>query len=78
MTQEEIKTIHYALFWLKQCLSAENCLDKSYRGASMSLLDTINSLSEMLVKDSGINLNLEQFKVMFKDWWQHVNFIENQ
>ena len=78
MTQEEIKTIHYALFWLKQSLSAENCLDKTYREASMSLLDTINALSEMLVKDSGINLNLEQFKVMFKDWWQHVNFIEKR
>lgn len=77
MTQEEIKTLHYALFWLKDCLSS-NCLDKTYRETSMSLLDTINALSEMTVRNSGIDLNLEQFKDLFKDRWQHVNFVEKQ
>ena len=78
MTQEEIKTLHYALFWLKDCLSTDNSLNKTYRETNMSLLDTINALSEMTVKNSGIDLNLEQFKALFKDRWQHVNFIEKQ
>lgn len=77
MTQEEIKTLHYALFWLKECLP-DRCLDQTYRETSMSLLDTINALSEMTIRNSGIDLNLEQFKALFKDKWQHVNFIEKQ
>lgn len=78
MTQEEIKTLHYALFWLKEHLSSDRCLDATYRETSMSLLDTINALSEMAIRNSGIDLNLEQFKALFKDRWQHVNFIEKQ
>ena len=78
MTQEEIKVIHYALFWLKDSLSVDRCLDKNYLSTDLSLLDTINALSEMIVKNSDISLNLEQFKALFKDKWQHVNFIEKK
>ena len=78
MTQEEIKVIHYALFWLKDSLSVDRCLDKNYLSTDLSLLDTINVLSEMIVKNSDISLNLEQFKALFKDKWQHVNFIEKK
>ena len=78
MTQEEIKTLHYALFWLKEEGLSDRCLDKTYRETSMSLLDTINALSEMTIRNSGIDLNLEQFKALFKDRWQHINFIEKR
>ena len=78
MTQEDIKILHYALFWLKDSLSTGNCLDRTYRETDMSLLETINALSEMTVRNSGIDLNLEQFKALFKDRWQHVNFIEKK
>lgn len=78
MTQEEIKTLHYALFWLKEGLSSDRCLDQTYRETSMSLLDTINALSEMTVRNSSIDLNLEQFKTLFNDRLQHVNFIEKK
>lgn len=76
MTQEEIKVLHYALFWLKDSLSADRCLNKSYQSTDLSLLDTINALSEMTVKNSDISLNLEQFKSLFEDRWQHINFIK--
>jgi hypothetical protein len=76
MTQEEIKVLHYALFWLKDGLSTGRCLDKTYLSADLSLLDTINALSEMTVKNSDISLNSEQFKSLFEDKWQHINFIK--
>ena len=76
MTQEEIKVLHYALFWLKDSLSADSCLNKTYQSTDLSLLDTINALSEMTIKNSDISLNLEQFKSLFEDRWQHINFIK--
>lgn len=75
MTQEEIKVLHYALFWLKDSLTGR-CLDKTYLSTDLSLLGTINALSEMTIKNSDISLNLEQFKSLFEDKWQHINFIE--
>ena len=76
MTQEEIKVLHYALFWLKDSLSTDRCLNKSYQSTDLSLAETINALSEMTVKNSDISLNLEQFKSLFEDRWQHINFIK--
>ena len=76
MTQEEIKVLHYALFWLKDSLSSDSCLDKAYGSTDLSLAETINALSEMIIKNSDISLNLEQFKSLFEDRWQHINFIE--
>lgn len=76
MTQEEIKVLHYALFWLKDSLLYDGCLDKTYRSTDLSLVDTINALSEITIKNSDISLNLEQFKSLFEDRWQHINFIE--
>lgn len=76
MTQEEIKVLHYALFWLKDSLLKDGCLDKTYQSIDLSLAETINALSEMTVKNSDISLNLEQFKSLFEDRWQHINFIK--
>ncbi len=74
LSEEEIKTLHYALFWLKDRLGTS--LDVTYYETEMTLLGTINALSDIIVKYSDINLNSEQFKKLFKDRTQHLDYLK--
>lgn len=73
LSQEEEKVLHYALFWLKDILQ-NGAIDKTYQSADLSVLDTINELSKLTVKYTDTNLTEKQFKELFKDKWNHIDF----
>ena len=72
LSQEEEKVLHYALFWLKDSL--QGAVDKTYQSADLSVLDTINELSKLTVMYTDTNLTEKQFKELFKNKWNHIDF----